>query len=116
MYTYAVGKMVAVTAIPATGWSFQNWLVNGKHSGNGSRLSFVMNADINIMPVFRVVPTVVPALVILLASVSFSSKGIASSVITVDGTAYALPASFSWAIGSVHTASVQRVIPVGTDT
>jgi hypothetical protein len=102
--------MVTVRAVPSTGWSFGYWLVNGLPAGNDPGLSVVVNGKIEITPVFSHEPMPGAPMV----SVSFFSKGANSSGIVIDGANYALPAKFSWAVGSSHTASVQGVIPVGS--
>jgi hypothetical protein len=101
-----------MSAFPSSGWSFSHWLIDGRLAGNGTELAFMASSNVNITPVFsKAVVTATPR-----ASVAFLSKGGNSSLIVIDGTKYSLPTSFSWNVGSTHTASVQAVVPIGTAT
>jgi Carboxypeptidase regulatory-like domain/Divergent InlB B-repeat domain len=113
-YNYTAGQLVTVSAVPSAGWSFTQWMVNGSQAGNGTQLAFTVNGNTEVTPVFSQTPP--PVLVVPQASVSFLSNGEGSTQIMIDGTGYSLPTSFSWPIGSNHTASVQGVISIGNAT
>lgn len=50
-YTYAAGAMATVTAIPAGGWIFSRWTLNGAQHTNNP-LNITMNGDANLTAYF----------------------------------------------------------------
>ena len=109
-YSFPSGQLLTVTALPASGWSLNHWLLNGNPAGNGTTFSFVATNNAAIEAVFSNTTNQQANAV---ASVSFAASGASSAQIVVDGTSYALPTSFSWSVGSTHQVSAQSVIATG---
>lgn len=107
-YSYAVGQTETVTALPTPGWSLEEWLVNGMNAGNGTLLTFNVDQNMQISPVFA--DTVTPST--QAASVAFLSSNANASSVSIDGTQYSLPVSLSLKAGSSHTISAVDVIPL----
>lgn len=55
---YTSGTVVNVTAIPASGWSFSNWLVNGTNIGATNPYNLTMNNNYLLTAVFTQTPIV----------------------------------------------------------
>ncbi|MEV6104399.1 M12 family metallo-peptidase [Streptomyces sp. NPDC051940] len=54
--TFAKGTRITMTATPAKGYVFRNWLVDRKAAGTGTSLSLVMNAAHHVQAVFAKPP------------------------------------------------------------
>ena len=65
--SFAAGDSVSLTAVPATGYTFSGWTVNGASAGTTNPLSVVMSANKTVQANFTVIPaatytlTVTPA-------------------------------------------------------
>lgn len=109
-YTIQAGTQVTVKAEPAPGWGISSWYVNGQYAGNGTSITFVMDADITVLALFSMAQSASPT-----STISFTSNGINGSYIAIDGTKYLLPISFSWVNGSTHNISVPESIVIGRE-
>jgi len=111
-FAFQASQLLTVTALPSSGWSLNHWLVNGNSAGNGTQLSFIPRGDVTIVAVFsNIAPNADPA-----ASVSFAAMGTNSSDVVIGGETYALPTSFTWAVGSSHQVSAQGLIQAGDNS
>jgi hypothetical protein len=100
-YTFPPNQPVTITAQPQGGWRLDHWVVNGAPAGNGTSLTFLMTGDISVQAIFVDSKSGLTGGV-QTASVSILGNGAWPVHVTVDGTPYLLPVSFSWASGSSH--------------
>jgi hypothetical protein len=97
---FNVGQIVAINAIPNTGYDFESWTGTGTGSftGNVAASNVTMNAPITETASFTA--GTIPITV---------TTAPAGRTIIVDGTIYTGPQSFNWATGSSHTISSDSI-------
>ncbi|MDA4123767.1 MAG: carboxypeptidase-like regulatory domain-containing protein, partial [Thaumarchaeota archaeon] len=105
-------ELLTVTAIPSTGWSLSEWLVDGSPAGNGTRLSFFPVGNATIEAIFSQIVSGVGNM----ASVSFTAAGPDAPNVLIDGEPHGLPTSVSWAVGSNHNVSAPSIIQSNSNT
>jgi hypothetical protein len=119
-YSFAANQVVTLNALPQSGWRFDYWIVNGASWGNGASLGLVMVGDTRVQAWFSLSPQAVLAASSKTASVSIRGDAAVPTQVTVDGTAYPLPASssisFAWPTGSTHELSAGNATTAGSQT
>lgn len=105
-YSYAENTQLTISALPFTGWSLNQWLVNGQPSGNGTQITVIVNQEMTVEASFINIPTTI----IPTYTVSISTMGPNSTTITIDTKEYRLPVSFQWQDSSTHFISAHPII------
>ncbi|HYQ85629.1 MAG TPA: T9SS type A sorting domain-containing protein, partial [Bacteroidota bacterium] len=103
------GSAVTITAFPntANGYAFSGWRGkgSGSYTGPNNPASVTMNAPINDTANFTLFP--------VHFTVTTAPVG---RTITVDGTSFVSPQTFTWITGSNHTVAVPDSQPLGART
>ncbi len=105
-YQFGSGTTVNITAIAAPGWRLDRWVLDGAFSGNGA--FFVLPVQHNTtLEVDFAQPG---AQATNNATVAFSTTAEGPAIVSIDGTNFTLPVSFSWQLGSHHQITTLPVL------
>jgi len=109
-YAFAADRPVSVEALPAPGWTFSHWTVNGVSAGNGTSLSLIPTGNISILASFSMTTQAHTLSALRTADVQISESGATAGNVTIDGSETSLPASFNWTVGSSHEVTAPAAI------
>ena len=99
-YWYEAGSSISVTAIPASGYAFQYWELDGQNVGSANPITFRMDKPHSLVAHF----------VLSTSQITITSNPTGSGFVKVDGTPITTPQSFTWLIGSSHV--LEAISPV----
>ncbi len=98
---YAANSVVPIKAMPATGWSFDHWIVNGVNGSSSVEAQVTMSSEIQLVAVFTSLsPTTAPLVEFTRSGNSGTMRiftdGLTLRQITADASAAYLPSSATY--------------------
>jgi len=116
-HTYDESTNVQVTAIPASGWDFDHWLLDGVNVGGANPYSVAMNEDHILSAIFQEEPPLVGQVVI--NEVEANPPGNDNYGDVLEWVELYNPSSVvvdisGWKVSTTHGTTVTLIIPGGT--
>jgi len=119
-HSYDEGSTIQVTAYPASGWDFDNWLLDEDNVGSQNPYSITINKDYELIAIFEEEPSPPPTEgVVVINEVEANPPGNDNYGSVYEWVELYNPSSVSvdiggWKVSTTHGTTVTITIPQGT--